>query len=146
MVAANASAATAKIFVERRDSNDMRGSITPIALALAGTGEGRDQEPGLRGSNCSRHLPNKIAVTKQKSVAGGNMLPLAISPALALVGFTNGSSVGGTSRPVASGHSASTGFASTRYSNTTSLCTSFIGSFIRSSGMAALIIDRSQVS
>ena len=46
---------------------------------------------------------------QQNSIHGGTIAGLAMMPLLALVGFTNGSSVGGTMRPVASGHVAITG-------------------------------------
>ena len=55
-----------------------------------------------------------MAPIQQMSIHGGTAAELAMIPLLALVGLTNGSSVGGTMRPVASGHVAITGVASTR--------------------------------
>ena len=59
-------------------------------------------------------VPNRMTAMKQNSDRGGDVMRLATTPILALVPFTNGSSVSGTLRPVASGQVAMIGLASTK--------------------------------
>src|SRR5688572_7301734 len=110
-VAANINPATATSFNEGRDDDDMQGSIT-FPLRESG-GRAQVARPP------DDHLflvtaPSRTAAIQQISIHGGTVAVLAMMPLLALVGFTNGNAVAGTSRPVASAHVATTGVASTR--------------------------------
>ena len=80
---------------------------------------------------------------KHISTRGGIVAALAMMPMLALVGAANGSSVAGTSLPVAVGQVARTGVTSTRKSNSNSLWINIIALFIRASIAAELIIQSS---
>ena len=94
----------AQVMVDPRDANR-------VFVAALGHPYGLS-ERGTAVRYLAVPVPSSMAAMKQRSVNGG-MAAVATIPLLPLVGRANGSSVGGTSRPTASGHSAMTGFAST---------------------------------